>query len=76
MSVDINEGEFITILGSSGCGKTSLLNIMGTIDKPTKVKLKKKRIFKKKKKKKGRYIHMRLKNKKQYRRQIFSKPPA
>jgi putative ABC transport system ATP-binding protein len=32
----VKEGEFITILGNSGGGKTSLLNIMGTIDKPSK----------------------------------------
>ncbi|EAR94163.1 ATP-binding ABC transporter (macronuclear) [Tetrahymena thermophila SB210] len=36
VSVDIKEGEFITILGTSGGGKTTMLNIMGTIDKPTK----------------------------------------
>ena len=37
MTFDVKEGEFIMILGSSGGGKTTLLNIMGTIDKPTKV---------------------------------------
>ncbi len=37
VSVEIFEGEFIVILGTSGGGKTTLLNIMGTIDKPTKV---------------------------------------
>ena len=36
VSLTINEGEFIVILGKSGGGKTSMLNIMGTIDKPTK----------------------------------------
>ncbi|EGR29525.1 hypothetical protein IMG5_154130 [Ichthyophthirius multifiliis] len=36
VTVDIKEGEFVTILGTSGGGKTTLLNIMGTIDKPTK----------------------------------------
>ena len=30
----VNEGEFITITGSSGCGKTSLLSLLGGIDKP------------------------------------------
>lgn len=32
-------GEFIVILGKSGGGKTSLLNLIGTIDKPTKGEL-------------------------------------
>jgi putative ABC transport system ATP-binding protein len=36
VNVTINEGEFITILGTSGGGKTTLLNIIGTIDKPSK----------------------------------------
>jgi putative ABC transport system ATP-binding protein len=36
VNVTINEGEFITILGPSGGGKTTLLNIIGTIDKPSK----------------------------------------
>jgi putative ABC transport system ATP-binding protein len=39
VTVDIKEGEFVIILGTSGGGKTTLLNIMGTIDKPTKVKI-------------------------------------
>ena len=37
VSFDIKEGELILILGTSGGGKTTLLNILGTIDKPTKV---------------------------------------
>ena len=36
INVTINEGEFISILGTSGGGKTTLLNIIGTIDKPSK----------------------------------------
>jgi putative ABC transport system ATP-binding protein len=35
VSITINDGEFITILGTSGGGKTTLLNIIGTIDKPS-----------------------------------------
>jgi len=32
ISLTINSGEFITIMGSSGSGKTSLLNILGCLD--------------------------------------------
>ncbi len=34
LSLEINEGESIAILGPSGTGKTTLLNIMGTLDRP------------------------------------------
>lgn len=37
VSFEIKQGDFIIILGNSGGGKTSLLNILGTIDKQTKV---------------------------------------
>ena len=36
VSLDVYEGEFVCIFGNSGGGKTTLLNIMGTIDKPSK----------------------------------------
>ena len=36
VGLTINDGEFITILGTSGGGKTTMLNIIGTIDKPSK----------------------------------------
>lgn len=36
VNLTINDGEFICILGTSGGGKTTLLNIIGTIDKPSK----------------------------------------
>ncbi|CEM10534.1 unnamed protein product [Vitrella brassicaformis CCMP3155] len=36
VSLTITKGEFVTILGKSGGGKTTMLNIIGTIDKPTK----------------------------------------
>lgn len=34
LSLEISEGESIAILGPSGTGKTTLLNIMGTLDRP------------------------------------------
>lgn len=34
VSLEIARGEFLIILGSSGGGKTSLLNILGTISRP------------------------------------------
>ena len=32
VSFNINEGEFVTIMGTSGSGKSTLLNIIGGID--------------------------------------------
>jgi ABC-type lipoprotein export system ATPase subunit len=32
INLDIEEGEFITIMGPSGAGKTTLLNILGMLD--------------------------------------------
>jgi lipoprotein-releasing system ATP-binding protein len=34
LTLEISEGESIAILGPSGTGKTTLLNIMGTLDRP------------------------------------------
>ena len=35
ISFEINEGEFVAIMGASGSGKTALLNCISTIDIPT-----------------------------------------
>ena len=35
VSFELNNGEFVVILGSSGAGKTTLLNILGGMDKAT-----------------------------------------
>ena len=35
VSVTIGQGEFVTIRGASGSGKSSLLNIIGCLDTPT-----------------------------------------
>lgn len=35
VSLEIGQGEFVAIMGPSGCGKFTLLNILGTLDTPT-----------------------------------------
>ena len=37
VSLNIKRGEFVVILGTSGGGKTTLLNLIGTIDCPSRV---------------------------------------
>ncbi len=34
ISLEIQQGEFVSIVGQSGAGKTTLLQILGTLDKP------------------------------------------
>ena len=36
LDIDIKEGEFVTILGKSGSGKSTSLNMVGCLDIPTK----------------------------------------
>lgn len=36
VSLNISQGEYITIMGPSGSGKSSLLNIIGLLDRPDK----------------------------------------
>jgi NitT/TauT family transport system ATP-binding protein len=33
ISLNVSEGEFVSILGSSGCGKSTILNILSGLDK-------------------------------------------
>lgn len=34
INLNVHEGEFVSIIGASGCGKTTLLRLIGGLDKP------------------------------------------
>ena len=39
LDLEIREGEFFTLLGSSGCGKTTTLRMVGGLEKPDEGKI-------------------------------------
>lgn len=40
INVDINEGDFVCLLGQSGCGKSTLLRLLAGLEKPTNGEIK------------------------------------
>ena len=39
VSLAVNEGEFVCLVGKSGCGKTTLLSLLSGLEKPTQGKV-------------------------------------
>lgn len=39
ISFNVSQGEFVVLVGASGCGKTTLLNLIAGLDRPTRGKI-------------------------------------
>ena len=35
INLEIQDGEFVCVVGTSGCGKSTLLNLIAGLEKPT-----------------------------------------